>query len=76
MKRTKKSYGLFIAFAALLLGLACFGLFEVLGSSIAPDGRLQEPFALLPLGWTLITLGIVGLGASLIRRGLRKSETH
>jgi hypothetical protein len=76
MKRTQKRYGLFIAIAALLLGLACFGLFEVLGSSIAPDGRLHEPFALLPLGWALITLGIVGLCSSLFRRGLRKSETH
>jgi hypothetical protein len=62
MKRTQKSYGLFIAIAALLLGLACFGLFEVLGSSIAPDGRLQEPFALLPLGWAC--------------SGLMKPDTH
>ena len=76
MKRTQKSYGLFIAIATLLLGLACFGLFEVLGSSIAPDGRLQEPFALLPVGWALIVLGIVGFGASLIRRSFCKSETH
>jgi hypothetical protein len=34
MKRTKKSCGLFISIAALLLGLACFGLFAELGSSM------------------------------------------
>ena len=72
MKRTNKDYGLFAAIACLLLGVACLGLFTLLPSSIAPDGRLQEPFALLPLGWALIALGVVGLGVILIRRILRK----
>ena len=50
-----------IAALFILVGVACLGLFAFLGSSVAPDGRLQEPFALLPLGWALILLGVAGL---------------
>ncbi|WP_309245827.1 DUF3955 domain-containing protein [Burkholderia pseudomallei] len=48
------------------------------GNSVAPDGRLQEPFALLPLGWTLLLLGELGLGlvVSLVRRALHKPVTR
>ena len=56
---------------SLLIGAACLGLFAMLGSTVAPDGRLQEPFALVPLGWVLILLGGLGLAASLIRSVIR-----
>lgn len=59
----------------LLVGVACLGLFALLGGSVVSDGRLQEPFALLPLGWVLILFGGPGLVASLVRRALHKSGT-
>ncbi|CAE6864801.1 hypothetical protein R75465_07883 [Paraburkholderia aspalathi] len=76
MKGTKiDRYSLYLGGAALLSGVVCLGLFEVPGSSISLDGRLQEPFVLLVLGWASIALGVVVAGVSLIRRASRKSET-
>lgn len=48
----------------VVLGLGSFAAFNLIGSNIAADGRLVEPFALIPLGWLLIVLGIAGLGFS------------
>jgi len=31
--------------------IGCFAAFSVIGSTVAPDGRLIEPFFLIPLGW-------------------------
>ncbi|HIG56096.1 MAG TPA: DUF3955 domain-containing protein [Candidatus Latescibacteria bacterium] len=49
----------------LLLGLACHAAFRIIGAEIAPDGRLVEPFPLLPIGYLLYALSII---ASLIIR--------
>ena len=49
----------------LLLGLACHAAFRIMGAEIAPDGRLVEPFFLLPIGYLLYALSII---ASLIIR--------
>jgi len=43
----------------LLLGLACHAAFRIIGSEIASDGRLVEPFFLLPIGYLLYVLSIV-----------------
>ena len=56
----------------LLAGIACLSLFSLIGSTVLPDGFLQEPFALLPLGWMFIALGVFTLVVSLIRRARRK----
>ena len=42
-----------------LLGLACHVAFGIIGSHVAPDGTLIEPFFLLPIGYLLCALGIV-----------------
>lgn len=63
-----------IAGLAIVVGVACLGLFALLGGSVEPDGRLQEPFALLPLGWALIIFGGLGLVVSLLRCACRKSD--
>lgn len=60
----------------MLVGVSCLLLFALLGGSIAPDGRLQEPFALLLLGWALVLFGGLGWAVSLFRHAWRKSETH
>ena len=49
----------------LFLGLACHAAFRIIGAEIAPDGRLVEPFPLLPIGYLLYALSII---ASLIIR--------
>lgn len=52
----------------LVAGIGCLGLFELLGSTITADGRLQEPFFLLPVGWGLIALAAVCPTICLARR--------
>ncbi|KAA3596821.1 MAG: DUF3955 domain-containing protein [Calditrichaeota bacterium] len=41
------------------LGLCCFVAFNIIGSEIAPDGTLIEPFALVPIGFIFIFKGIL-----------------
>ncbi len=43
----------------LFLGLACHATFGIIGTEIAPDGRLVEPFFLLPIGYLLDALSII-----------------
>jgi hypothetical protein len=51
-----------VAIALLLAGLACFVAFALIGSSVADDGTLVEPFFLIPIGWLLaLTGGIVAI---------------
>ncbi|HBO5682740.1 TPA: DUF3955 domain-containing protein [Pseudomonas aeruginosa] len=39
----------FVVGLAILVGITWLGLFAFFSGSVAPDGRLQQPFALLPL---------------------------
>jgi uncharacterized membrane protein YidH (DUF202 family) len=49
MKRT--------AIALILAGLGCFVAFAAIGSSVAEDGTLVEPFFLIPIAWLLLLIG-------------------
>ncbi len=42
-----------------ILGVVCFVSYNIIGSEIAPDGTLIEPFGLIPIGFLLITLSII-----------------
>lgn len=53
----KKIY--LIPLVPLILGLCCFVAFNIIGSKVAPDGTLIEPFFLIPIGWMLILVGFV-----------------
>ncbi|ATP40137.1 group-specific protein [Solibacillus sp. R5-41] len=56
-----------IAWTLILLGIICFIAKVIIGSNVAADGRLEEPFFLLPIGFLLFFLGIVSLaGVALI----------
>ncbi len=56
-----------LALLSILSGFGCLGVYFIKGSELAPDGTLIEPFFLLPVGYSLIALGvIVGLAASII----------
>lgn len=43
----------------ILAGLGCFLAFNLMGSTLDAQGMLHEPFALLPLGYLLIFMGLV-----------------
>lgn len=44
-----------------ILGIGCFIAYKIIGSSVLPDGTLQEPFGLIPIGFLLFFIGIIGL---------------
>jgi hypothetical protein len=53
----KKIYGIVII--PILLGIICFSIYSIIGSHVAPDGMLIEPFFLLPIGILGVGIGIV-----------------
>ena len=60
------------AAASLVGALACIGIFVAIGSKVAPDGTLVEPFFLIPIGWLLLAvaaaLGVAYLVMVLVAR--------
>ena len=57
---------------ALMLGaLGCFLAFAASGSSVAEDGRLVEPFFLIPIAWLLALSGAMLAIATLIVRRIK-----
>ncbi len=48
--------------ALLVVGFACLVAARLIGSQVAADGIRQEPFALIPIGWFSLSLGLI-LGA-------------
>ncbi|MBE7106659.1 DUF3955 domain-containing protein [Bacillus cereus] len=55
----KKIY--LLAFISILLGTICMVSYFMMGSSLAPDGTLTEPFFLIPLSILFVFSGIVAL---------------
>jgi len=55
------------AFALILAGLGCFVAFAAIGSSVAVDGTLIEPFFLIPIAWFLLLAGISTAIATFIK---------
>lgn len=51
-----------------ILGIGCIVGFNTAGATVAPDGKLVEPFYLLPMGYSLIAIGIVSLFVSKMKR--------
>jgi hypothetical protein len=50
------------AIALMLAGLGCVIAFQAIGSSVADDGTLVEPFFLIPIAWLLFLAGgILGI---------------
>lgn len=42
-----------------ILGVSCFVAFNIIGSEVAPDGTLVEPFYLIPTGFLLISISLI-----------------
>ena len=55
---------LFLAIA--ILGALLLLAYRVIGASVDEAGFLQEPFALLPIGFLLLVVGLVGGAVSLL----------
>ena len=43
----------------VVMGLACFVAFELIGATVDEHGLLHEPFALIPIGFLFVTLGVL-----------------
>jgi hypothetical protein len=65
-----------IAIALMLAGIGCAIAFEVIGSSVADDGTLVEPFFLIPIAWLLFLAGgMLGIVTFIIRRFKSRSAS-
>lgn len=63
-----------VGFLAIVLGLCALLLFQWLGSAIDEHGYLKEPFALVPVGTSLLMGGILAVAIGLFKRRLRYSS--
>jgi hypothetical protein len=55
------------AIVLIVAGLGCFAAFSVIGSEVAEDGTLVEPFFLIPVAWLLLLTGGMLAIATFIR---------
>lgn len=44
---------------SLLAALTCMTMFQIIGSEVAPDGTLIEPFYLIPIGYIFLFISII-----------------
>ncbi|MFM1777931.1 MAG: hypothetical protein RL741_549 [Actinomycetota bacterium] len=64
------------AIALILAALGCLISFSAIGSSVAEDGRLVEPFFLIPIAWLLfLSGGMLAIATFIIRRSKARSTT-
>lgn len=59
------------------MGAICWGAYRLIGSTVAPDGRLIEPFFLIPFGYIFLAIGfclfiIIWFWPNVIRRKPKK----
>lgn len=52
-----KKYSL--ALMLFIMGIGCAVAYKIIGSEVAADGTLVEPFFLIPLGYLFMALGII-----------------
>jgi len=64
----KKIFSLRLSLFFFAIVAICGIAFNVIGSSVDEQGFLQEPFALIPIGWLAFLLGLLTGGIYLIRR--------
>ena len=51
----------YFTFATILAGIICAVAYRIIGSEIAPDGTLVEPFYLIPMSYLFFFAGLIGL---------------
>ncbi|CRK85178.1 DUF3955 domain-containing protein [Neobacillus massiliamazoniensis] len=50
-----------LASTPILLGVVCLIIYSMIGSKVAPDGTLEEPFFLIPLSYLFVLIGIISI---------------
>lgn len=50
-----------LASTPILIGVICLVIYSIIGSSVAPDGTLEEPFFLIPLSYLFVFIGIISI---------------
>ncbi|PEJ24651.1 DUF3955 domain-containing protein [Bacillus pseudomycoides] len=51
-----------------ILGVGCVVSYNTIGSKVASDGTLVEPFYLLPMGYSFLAIGIISLFVSKMKK--------
>lgn len=64
----------FLASIPMFLGVACLIIYSFIGSKLAPDGTLIEPFFLIPISYLLFFSGIISLLFVAIISMIKKSK--
>lgn len=62
---------------AMIACVCCFVAYNLIGSYVAPDGTLVEPFYLIPLAWLFFLFGLLnalGLLAATIVGAVKKHQ--
>lgn len=55
------------ALMLFIVGIGCLIAHSIIGAKVGSDGTLIEPFFLLPIGYSLVTLGIItGLAVGIV----------
>jgi hypothetical protein len=52
------------AATTFLSGFSCFVVYGLIGSYVASDGTLVEPFGLIPVGWFCVLIGLIASAIS------------
>ena len=56
----------------ILLGFICLIAFDIIGSEVDSDGKLVEPFFLIPISWLCFITGGILAVAQFIKRRIAK----
>lgn len=62
----------FIYLLPFVLGFCCLIAFNIIGSEVAPNGALVEPFFLVPIAWLLFFIGIISASIKGVSSLLKK----
>lgn len=48
-----------ISLISLIISLGCIVAYGIIGSEVAPDGTLVEPFFLIPMAWLFAFIAVI-----------------
>ncbi|HHD2753600.1 TPA: DUF3955 domain-containing protein [Clostridium perfringens] len=57
-----------------LIVVICIIAFNIIGSEVLPDGRLVEPFFLIPIAYLALFVGILNIGVQAILSLIKKRK--
>ena len=49
-----------------IITIGCVVTFNIIGSEVAPDGTLVEPFFLIPIGYLFLAISVITLLVNLV----------